>query len=186
MVKKCLKQSTARLPPQEGKKTCHNTSTLITPMWYLQSWKGKSRASTICVQRLSVASWPHGRVQFIQKMEQIPQQPCRVMLSLAELTNTRLFLRPVGTPPPLLLPQLFFCLSFCFQSHDFGTRALGRYDTLVVVVFSETKSQGLQEPDNQILGGHAAVSTEGNHSAIHTSFRINAAQVFFSLIFPID
>lgn len=52
--------------------------------------------------------------------------------------------------------------------------------TTPLLFFSETKSQGLQEPDNQILGGHAAVSTEGNHSAIHTSFLINAAHVFFS------
>lgn len=33
-------------------------------------------------------------------------------------------------------------------------------------VFSERKSQGLQEPDNQVFGGNAAVSTTGNHSTI--------------------
>lgn len=52
--------------------------------------------------------------------------------------------------------------------------------TTPLLFFAETKSQGLQEPDNQILGGHAAVSAEGNHSAIHKSFLINAARVFFS------
>lgn len=81
-----------------------------------------------CVQRLSVASWPDGHIKLIQKMEQILHRPCLVILSLAELTNFRLFLRPVGNS----VPQLFFYLSFCFQSHDFGTKALRRDDTLVV------------------------------------------------------
>lgn len=43
------------------------------------------------------------------------------------------------------------------------------------LVFSERKSQGLQEPDNQIFGGNAAVSTTGNHETIS-----NIMQVLYS------
>lgn len=46
------------------------------------------------------------------------------------------------------------------------------------LVFTERKSQGLQEPDHQILGGNAAVSTTGKHEKmfiiIHVLFSTHA------------
>lgn len=40
-------------------------------------------------------------------------------------------------------------------------------DVTKLFLFSERKSQGFQEPDNQILGGNAAVATTGNLLTIH-------------------